>query len=130
MEDVRAKKATEEALVVEIMSGLQEATKELRVQLEGAQIELANAERGVAGFQTEKEAVAMSAQLVHTRVESAAKALSSAQEKIAKLQEERVNLQQKVQSVAQSTRANEQKVTAVTSDIDALKQRETKLQTR
>ena len=63
-------------------TGLREATQELRTKLESAQEEVAAAERGVSGLQTEKEAVLTSMSLIRSRMEAMEKATTVAEEKV------------------------------------------------
>ena len=130
VEEVRVKKAAEEAVVDEIMSGLQEATSELRLQLESAQVELADAERGVSGLQTEKESVQTSIQLVQSRVQGAAKAIAAAEEKIAAFTEQRAAMLTRMQQNNAEKRGVEGKDVELRAQIESLTAKELKLQSR
>jgi len=76
LSDLDAKKSAEERMVDEIMSGLQEATSDLRVQLEVEQEKLCGAERDVAKFQTEKESITTACTLAKSRVANVVDALA------------------------------------------------------
>ena len=76
LSDLDEKKSAEERMVDEIMSGLQEATSDLRVQLEVEQEKLCSAERDVAKFQTEKESITTACTLAKSRVANVVDALA------------------------------------------------------
>lgn len=114
----------------EIVAGMQEATQELRAQLETAQISLADAERGVAGLQTEKETICTSIQLVNSRKDSAIKNLALTEEKVSKCVNERAELQNKVAEAMRIKKAAEATSQKLQSRIKTLQQQELQIQSR
>lgn len=111
--DVSERRAEEEAKLDEIMNGMQEATKPLRETLEGKLVELGVAEKAVSSFQTDKETVQTSLQILESRASTATRNISSSQEKLVTLAKEKASLIEKVADI--STRKN-----AATARIDSL----------
>ena len=96
VDEQRARKAEEEKVIDDIMSSMQDATAELRSQLETVNANLIAAERGVASLQTEKETVTTKLQLAQSRSDNAAKAVKSSEEKISKLKADRVTAEARI----------------------------------
>jgi uncharacterized protein (DUF3084 family) len=130
LEDVVAKKQAEELVVEEIMAGMQDATRELRSHLEVAQINLADAERGISGLQTEKETICTSMQLASTRKDTANKNMLAAETKLTNCAEEHANLQGKVVELNVSKRAAESNAQKLQLKLKSLQQQELQIQSR
>lgn len=97
--EITGKKAEEEAKIEEIMLSLQDATKSLRENLEVAQSHLAEAERRVASFQSEKEVVTTRIQLLKSRADAAASGVQTIQNKLEALEQERNAARRRIQEL-------------------------------
>lgn len=117
LSEIAAKKADEEANVDEILQSMQQATKGLREQLESARVDLAEAERGVASLNTEKESLVTRMQLLQGRAAAAAKNMGATEDKIAKLVSERAATEAKISGQAEEKRSLEAQIAAVTAQI-------------
>ena len=128
MNEIAASKAEEEAKLDEIMQGLQESTKGLRENLENAQVKLADAERGIASLQTEKETVLTSIQLLQSRAETAMKNISLTEEKLQKILIERESIQGKINGADKERASLEQRIKKLEREIDVKVEEENNLQ--
>jgi chromosome segregation ATPase len=130
VEDSRVKKQAEETQIEEIMSSMQEGTREYREQLVTAQVALADQERSVAGLQTEKEQIATNIHLTNARKDNASKSLAAAETKLANCVQEQGNMQAKVQEVNNNKRQSEGNQQKLQTQLKTLQQKELQLQSR
>ena len=129
LQGVEEKKVTDEAEVEQIMAGMREATTELRAQLEGAQEQLADAERDIAAFQTDKETVSTAIDLVKSRAANATVQLQKLTAKREKIVQEREEAAQRVNVAGEEKGALEREVQELEIRLLALEDEEGALQT-
>lgn len=122
------RKVEEEAALEEIMQGLSGATTALRAQLEEVQGRLADADRKVASLVTEKEGIEMSAQLIKSRADTAAKTLNANQNKLNQLTDERNGFIARMRSLESDSVAATAIVAQSEDEIAQLKVLETTIQ--
>jgi len=126
--DLDEKKSAEERMVDEIMSGLQEATSGLRVQLEVEQEKLCAAERDVAKFQTEKESILTACALAKSRAANVENDLAKLADKRDSIVSERETNGVRI-NVAQSELINlEQSIVDLETTFKRCEEDEVKLQ--
>lgn len=89
---IKARKDEAENNLEKIMDTLQESTASLREDLEGVAEKLSECDRAVSGFQTEKESIQTSIELIQERSQNINKSLAAAETKITALDEEERNL--------------------------------------
>ena len=112
------------------MDGLRDATSELRGQLESAQSELGEAERGVSGLSTEKESIQMSIKLVNTRIDTVDKEIIRTQEKLNTLQKEGEEARLKLGQLSNDKKGCDKEVPILQARLLALSREEEALQER
>ena len=128
LQDIRARKMEEETQLEAIMEGLQGATVALRENLEGAQSKLADAERSIAGLQTDKEAIMTSIQLLNSRAENAMKQMQATEDKLHKISVEKAALHSSIASSDKDNAALVARAKVLSGLIDAKEQEEVSLQ--
>lgn len=125
-----ARRVEEEEAVETIMSGLQEATLELRRGLEGPNERLIAAERVVSAIQTEKEKVCTELDLLLSRRDLAVKAKVSLEEKCAGLETESDALKENNSSLKLILRDKESESAVLTMQLDGMVKEESSVQQR
>ena len=117
-------------MLQEVLDGLRDATSELRGQLESAQSELGEAERGVSGLSTEKESIQMSIKLVNTRIDTVDKEVIRTQEKLNTLQKEGDEARLKLGQLGNEKKGCDKEVSLLQARLLALSREEETLQER
>lgn len=128
--DIESKKVEEEHNVEQIMDSLKETTLGLRADLETAQTNLTEAERGIASLQTEKDSLSTSIELINSRVKKATDNHGKLVKKRGELLEERKTTESKLKSVDNDRRSIVEKIAELETSITECAEEEATLQAR
>eukprot|EP01041_Mallomonas_annulata_P004100 gene4100-8155_t len=127
---LEASKAEEEARLEVLMEGLNEASKELRMQLEEKQKQLAVSNRGVAAISTRKEQQEAALLLLRDRTRVASCAVQTAEDKLTRLPVEIVALDAKVKDICTRRSEVETELESRKTEAQTLSKQDTDLQQR
>ena len=125
---IQGRKSEAESNLEKIMDTLQESTASLREDLEVVTEKLSECDRTVSGFQTEKESIQTSIELIQARSHNINKSLAVAENKIAALdEEEQVLMANKDKAVSRQEKLNSD-ISNLQKASEALVNQQTSLQ--
>lgn len=126
--DFERNKAAAEEELSQLMESLQGQTADLRAELEAEKFKLAEAEKSVSSFQSDKDLVENAIKLALSRAEGAAKNIAAVEEKLTAVEQEKSRDAEELEVIAQFEKSFEGRLLAVKKECAKLEKEEAGLQ--